>query len=190
LHNFADEKLGKATPYGVYDLNLNQGWVSVGINHNTAELAVETIRRWWYEMGSPLYPEAEELLITADYGSSNSNRCRLWKLKLQELADELGLTLQVCHFPPGTSKSNKIEYRMFCHISQNWRGRPLTSRSIIVKLISHTTTQQGLAIQAKLDKHQYQTGIKVGDAEFKTIALEPDKFHGEWNYRIQPRVRV
>ena len=190
LHDFADEKLGKAIPYGVYDLNLNQGWVSVGISHNTAELAVETIRRWWYEMGYPLYPEAEELLITADCGSSNSNRCCLWKLKLQELADELGLTLQVCHFPPGTSKWNKIEHRMFCHISQNWRGRPLTSRSIIVQLISHTTTQQGLAIQAKLDKHQYKTGIKVSDEEFKAIALEPDKFHGEWNYRIQPRVRV
>ena len=190
LHDFVDKNLGKAAPYGVYDLYMNQGWVSVGISHDTAELAVETIRRWWNEMGYPLYPEAAELLITADCGGSNSNRCRLWKLKLQELADELGLTIQVCHFPPGTSKWNKIEHRMFCHISQNWRGRPLASRSIIIKLINHTKTKQGLAIKAKLDKHQYKTGIKVSDEEFNTIALEQDKFHGEWNYRIQPRIRV
>jgi hypothetical protein len=164
--------------------------VSVGISHDTAELAVESIRRWWHEMGCSLYPDAAELLITADCGGSNSNRCRLWKLRLQELADEVGLQIQVCHFPPGTSKWNKIEHRMFCHISQNWRGRPLSSRSVIIKLISHATTQHGLAIQAKLDKHQYKTGIKVSDAEFNTIALEQDKFHGDWNYRIQPRTMI
>jgi Rhodopirellula transposase DDE domain len=147
LHDFPDEALGKAIPYGVYDLYQNQGWVSVGISHDTAELAVETIRRWWDEMGHSLYPGADQLLITADCGGSNSNRCRLWKLKLQELADEIQMTIQVCHFPPGTSKWNKIEHRMFCHISQNWRGRPLTSRGIIVQLISHTTTQQGLEIR-------------------------------------------
>jgi transposase len=190
LHDFADKELGKALPYGVYDLYANQGWVSVGISHDTAELSVESIRRWWHEMGCSLYPDAEELLITADCGGSNSNRCRLWKLRLQELADEVGLQIQVCHFPPGTSKWNKIEHRMFCHISQNWRGRPLSSRSVIIKLISHATTQHGLAIQAKLDKHQYKTGIKVSDAEFSTIALEQDKFHGDWNYRIQPRTRI
>ena len=164
--------------------------MSVGISHDTAELAVESIRRWWHEMGCSLYPDAEELLITADCGGSNSNQCRLWKLRLQELADEVGLQIQGCHFPPGTSKWNKIEHRMFCHISQNWRGRPLSSRSVIINLISHATTKHGLAIQAKLDKHQYKTGIKVSDAEFNTIALEQDKFHGDWNYRIQPRTRI
>jgi transposase len=187
VHDFPDKVQGKALPYGVYDLHQNQGWVSVGISHDTAELATETIRRWWNEMGKPLYPEATELLITADCGGSNGNRVRLWKLKLQELADTLGLTIQVCHFPPGTSKWNKIEHRMFCHISQNWRGSPLKSRSIIVNLISHTTTDKGLKIRAKLDKHQYKTGIKVGKAEFSSILIEKDQFHGEWNYRIQPR---
>jgi transposase len=190
VYDFPDEVQGKAVPYGVYDLQENQGWVSVGISHDTAELATETIHRWWNEMGKPLYPGASELLITADCGGSNGNRVRLWKLKLQELADALGLTIQVCHFPPGTSKWNKIEHRMFCHISQNWRGRPLKSRSIIINLISHTTTKKGLKIRAKLDKHQYKTGIKVGEAEFSDILMEKDKFHGEWNYRIQPREGV
>lgn len=190
VYDFPDKVQGKALPYGVYDLQQNQGWVSVGISHDTAELATETIRRWWDEMGKPLYPEASELLITADCGGSNGNRVRLWKLKLQELADTLGLRIQVCHFPPGTSKWNKIEHRMFCHISQNWRGRPLKSRSIIVNLISHTTTKQGLKIRVKLDKHDYKTGIKVGETEFSTIVLEKDKFHGEWNYRIHPREGV
>jgi transposase len=189
-HDFSDESLGKVLPYGVYDLTLNQGWVSVGISHDTAELAVESIRRWWYEMGKALYLKAEKLMITADCGGSNSNRCRLWKLKLQELADEIGLTIQVCHFPPGTSKWNKIEHRLFCHISQNWRGRPLTSRAIVVKLISNTTTKQGLQVKAKLDKHQYKTKIKVSDEVFQTIALKKDKFHGEWNYCIQPRATI
>jgi hypothetical protein len=187
LHDFPDEALGKALPYGVYDLFMNQGWVSIGISHDTAELAVESIRRWWYEMGQPLYLEAQQLLITADCGGSNSNRSRLWKLKLQDLADELSMSIQVCHFPPGTSKWNKIEHRLFCHITQNWRGRPLRSRAIIVNLISHTTTKQGLKVKAKLDKHQYKTKIKVSDDVFNTIALEKGKFHGEWNYRIHPR---
>lgn len=190
MHDFVDKKLGKALPYGVYDPCMNQGWVSVGISHDTAELAVESIRRWWYEMGYSLYREATHLLITADCGGSNSNRGRLWKLKLQQLADDLGLTIQVCHFPPGTSKWNKIEHRMFCHISQNWRGRPLRTRGIVVKLISHTTTTQGLEIKAKLDKHQYKTGIKVSDEEFNSIVLEKERFHGEWNYRIRPRASV
>jgi transposase len=190
IHDFPDESLGKALPYGVYDLTMNQGWISIGISHDTAELAVESIRRWWDEMGQALYPNAQKLLITADCGGSNSNRCRLWKLKLQELADEVGLTIQVCHFPPGTSKWNKIEHRLFCHISENWRGRPLSSRSIIVKLISHTTTQQGLQVKAKLDRHQYKTKIKVSDEAFRGISLEKEKFHGEWNYRIQPRTSI
>jgi hypothetical protein len=190
IHDFPDEFLGKALPYGVYDVTMNQGWMSVGISHDTAELAVESIRRWWDEMGQALYPDARNLLITADCGGSNSYRCRLWKLKLQELADEIGLAIQVCHFPPGTSKWNKIEHRLFCHISQNWRGRPLTSRGVIVKLISHTTTEKGLQVKAKLDKHQYKTKIKVSDEAFRAISLEQDKFHGEWNYRIQPRISV
>jgi Rhodopirellula transposase DDE domain len=186
-YDFVDQKLGKALPYGVYDLDLNQGWVSVGIDHDTAQFAVESIRRWWYEMGVSIYSRAQHLLITADCGGSNGYRVKLWKLELQHLADETGLTLHICHFPPGTSKWNKIEHRMFCHISQNWRGRPLTSRQVIVKLISHTTTHTGLRIQAKLDKHLYPTGIKVSDEELNSIALERDDFHGDWNYRIKPK---
>jgi len=180
VYDFVDEKRGKALPYGVYDLYLNQGWV-------TAQFAVESIRRWWDEMGSPLYPDAYQLLITADCGGSNGYRVRLWKLELQHLADDTGLAIEVCHFPPGTSKWNKIEHRMFCHISQNWRGRPLTSRQVVIKLINHTQTKQGLQIQAKLDKHHYKTKIKVNDEEFNAISIERDLFHGEWNYRIKPR---
>jgi transposase len=188
VYDFVDETRGKALPYGVYDLYLNQGWVSVGIDHDTAQFAVESIRRWWGEMGSPLYPKAVRLLITADCGGSNGYRVRLWKLELQHLADETGLEIEVCHFPPGTSKWNKIEHRMFCHISQNWRGRPLTSRQVVIKLINHTQTKQGLRIQAKLDKHHYKTKIKVTDEEFNTISIERDLFHGEWNYCIKPRI--
>lgn len=186
-YDFVDKKLGKALPYGVYDLYLNQGWVNVGIDHDTAQFAVESIRRWWYEMGLPIYPRAQHLLITADCGGSNGYRVKLWKLELQHLADETGLTIHVCHFPPGTSKWNKIEHSMFCHISQNWRGRPLTSRQVVVKLISHTTTKTGLRIQAKLDKHHYPTGIEVSDEEINSIAIERDPFHGDWNYRIKPK---
>lgn len=189
VYDFVDTDLGKAIPYGVYDLAANQGWVSVGIDHDTAEFAVATIRRWWYEMGRPLYPQATELLITADGGGSNGSRVRLWKYELQQLADALGLTIHVCHFPPGTSKWNKIEHRMFCHISQNWRGRPLVSREVVVNLISQTTTDQGLAIQAGLDDNRYPTGAKVPDELFNTIALERDEFHGDWNYKIKPRLK-
>lgn len=187
VHDFADPELGKVVPYGVYDLTANQGWVSVGIDHDTAEFAVASIRRWWYERGQPIYPEATDLLMTADCGGSNGHRVRLWKLQLQDLADELGMTVHVCHFPPGTSKWNKIEHRMFCHISQNWRGRPLISTEVVVNLISNTTTSKGLHIRAALDESRYRTGIKVTDEEFGSIALERDSFHGEWNYSIKPR---
>jgi len=187
VHDFVDPLLGKVAPYGVYDVAANEGWVSVGIDHDTAEFAVETIRRWWREMGCKLYPNAQRLLITADGGGSNSSRVRLWKFCLQGLADELGLEMRVSHFPPGTSKWNKIEHRMFCHISQNWRGRPLTSRQVVVNLIGQTTTATGLKIRAELDTASYPAGIKVSDAQMKTLALELDPFHGEWNYSLKPR---
>jgi hypothetical protein len=185
-HDFRDKQLGVAIPYGVYDLTQNDGWVSVGIDHDTAQFAVESIRRWWQHMGSLAYPEASELLITADAGGSNGTRCRLWKLSLQELADELGLKITVCHFPPGTSKWNKIEHRMFCHITQNWRGRPLVSQAVIVNLIGDTTTETGLTINAELDPNTYENGIKVSDAEIATVQLKQHKFHGDWNYCISP----
>ncbi len=187
VYDFIDPALGKVAPYGVYDVGANQGWVSVGITHDTAEFAVESIRRWWHEMGQSLYPSARRLLITADCGGSNGYRVRLWKVELQKLADHLGMTIQVCHFPPGTSKWNKIEHRMFCHITQNWRGRPLISREVIVNLIGNTTTTQGLRIQAQLDDRDYAAGIKVSDKELAEVVLERDEFHGEWNYRVKPR---
>lgn len=187
VHDFIDPELGKVAPYGVYDLTANAGWVSVGIDHDTAEFAVQSIRRWWLEMGQPLYRRAKRLLITADCGGSNGYRVRLWRLQLQHLADELGLAVQVCHFPPGTSKWNKIEHRMFCHITNNWRGRPLLSRQVVVNLIGSVTTAQGLKVQAALDENTYDAGIKVSDAELAAIAIERDDFHGEWNYRIKPR---
>lgn len=187
VHDFVDPALGKVTPYGVYDVGANQGWVSVGIDHDTAEFAVATIGCWWQEMGQVLYPGAAALLILADGGGSNSSRTRLWKVALQQWADEVGLRIQVCHFPPGTSKWNKIEHRMFCHISQNWRGRPLTSREVIVQLISQTTTQQGLTIKAALDEQAYPTGTKVSEEQWDALALERDEFHGDWNYRLIPR---
>ena len=160
--------------------------MSVGIDHDTARFAAETIRRWWQEMGEPLYPEAEELLITADGGGSNGYRVRLWKVAVQALADAVGLRLSVCHSPPGTSKWNKIEHRMFCHITRNWRGRPLTSRAVVVNLIGSTTTAAGLRIQAALDEHEYPAGIKVTDAEWARVRIEKHHFHGEWNYTIAP----
>jgi transposase len=187
VHDFIDQGLGKVAPYGVYDLTTNTGWVSVGIDHDTAEFAVESIRRWWREMGLPTYPSARRLLITADCGGSNGNRVRLWRRELQRLADELRLTVQVCHFPPGTSKWNKIEHRMFCHITANWRGRPLTSRQVVVNLIGSTTTQNGLSIKAGIDENTYEKGIKVSDEELASLAIERDAFHGEWNYRLLPR---
>lgn len=186
-HDFEDKRLGKVTPYGVYDPTYNAGWVSVGIDHDTASFATETIRRWWQEMGRQMYPEAEALLVTADAGGSNSSRSRLWKVAVQELADRIHLRISVCHLPPGTSKWNKIEHRMFCHITHNWRGRPLISRSVIVNLLGHTNTKTGLHIKAALDRHFYDIGLKVTDAQLAAIRIKRDTFHGEWNYTISPR---
>jgi transposase len=187
VHDFKDKELGKAVPYGVYDLAHNDGWVSVGIDHDTAQFASETLRRWWREMGAPAYPTAKELLVTADSGGSNGARCRLWKVELQKLANAIGLRISVCHFPPGTSKWNRIEHRMFCHISQNWRGKPLVSRSAIVELIGHTRTRTGLRIQSALDTNSYPQGIAVSDEELASVRIKKDRFHGEWNYTILPR---
>jgi Rhodopirellula transposase DDE domain len=184
--DFLDKKLGKVIPYGVYDLTCNCGWVSVGIDHDTALFATATLRRWWEEMGQERYPRADHLLVTADGGGSNGSRSRLWKVALQELADDIGLHIAVCHFPPGTSKWNKIEHRMFCHITKNWRGRPLVSRAAVVELIGHTTTKTGLQIQADLDTSAYRTGIKVTDEELAAVRIKKDMFHGEWNYTISP----
>jgi len=186
IHDFIDKELGKAIPYGVYDLTENQGWVSVGIDHDTARFATEAIRRWWRKMGVKHHGQARELLITADGGGSNGSRNRLWKVALQDLATGLGLPLQVCHFPPGTSKWNKIEHRMFCHITQNWRGRPLVSHEVVINLIAATTTQKGLKIQAGLDQGRYPTGIKVSDEDLEAVNLKRADFHGDWNYRIIP----
>jgi hypothetical protein len=186
VHDFVDKDLGKAIPYGVYDVGENQGWVSVGIDHDTARFATEAIRRWWKKMGTKRYRDAKALLITADGGGSNGSRCRLWKVALQDLAAQLELPIYMCHFPPGTSKWNKIEHRMFCHITQNWRGRPLVSHEVIIKLIANTATQTGLKIRAELDVGTYPTGIKVTDEELAAINLKRDKFHGEWNYSILP----
>jgi Rhodopirellula transposase DDE domain len=185
--DFPDEQLGKVVPEGVYDLTHNQGWVSVGIDHDTADFAAESIRRWWQEMGQPLYPRATKLLITADAGGSNGYRSRLWKVALQRLADAIGLRITVCHFPPGTSKWNKIEHRMFCHITKNWRGKPLSSRAVVVNLIGNTKTRTGLEVRAELDTNAYPTGLKVSDEELAAVHLTPDVFHGEWNYSIAPR---
>jgi hypothetical protein len=184
--DFPDKELGKVAPYGVYDLTENEGWVNVGITHDTAEFAVESIRRWWNRMGHQVYPEARELLVTADSGGSNASRSRLWKVCLQELADELGLKIRVCHFPPGTSKWNKIEHRMFCHITENWRGRPLVSHEVVVNLIGGTQTRTGLRIQAELDTSSYELGVKVTNKELEAVRLKRDEFHGEWNYTILP----
>jgi transposase len=186
VYDFVDDEQGRAAPYGVYDIAINEAWVSVGINHDTAEFAVETIRTWWKEMGSVSYPTATSLLIAADSGGSNGYRVRLWKLELQKLADEIAIPIHVCHLPPGTSKWNKIEHRLFSFITQNWRGKPLVTHHVIVNLISATTTKTGLTVKCKLDPHTYRTGRRVSDAEFATVHLSPDKFHGEWNYSIYP----
>jgi len=186
VHDFPDPKVKKAIPYGVYDLTRNEGWVSVGIDHDTARFAAASIQRWWTRMGRRRYPNARQLLITADCGGSNSSRTRLWKVALQELADDLGLELTICHFPPGTSKWNKIEHRMFCHITQNWRGRPLRNYTAIVQLIAQTTTTAGLTIHAELDDHEYPTKEEVTAAQLAQVKLQPDAFHGEWNYTIAP----
>jgi hypothetical protein len=187
VHDFKDKELGKAIPYGVYDVANNQGWVSVGIDHDTAQFAANSISRWYEDMGSKRFPRARELMITADGGGSNSCRSRLWKVALQGLADQLELKLRVCHFPPGTSKWNKIEHRLFSYITSNWRGQPLVSHEAIVNLIASTTTKTGLIVQAALDTNVYETGIKVSDDELARICLTPCDFHGEWNYTIAPR---
>ena len=187
VHDFIDTGLGQAIPYGVYDLAADKGWVSVGVDHDTAEFAVETLRRWWQRMGSRVYPRAKKLLITADGGGSNGTRCRLWKVELQRLADEIGLHIAVCHFPPGTRKWNKIEHRMFCHITENWRGRPLVSREVAVNLIGSTTTKTGLEIRAELDGGSYPVGREVTEQQREGLSIKREKFHGEWNYTIRPR---
>ena len=189
VHDFPDKKLGKAIPYGIYDLVSNEGWVSVGIDHDTAQFAVASIRRWWTEMGASRFPRAQKLMITADGGGSNSSRNRLWKVALQELANELQLPLQVSHFPPGTSKWNKIEHRLFSFITKNWRGRPLTSYQVIVELISNTTTEAGLIVKAAIDTTDYKTGVKISDEELAKVNIRRARFHGEWNYTIIPRKR-
>jgi hypothetical protein len=186
-HDVPDKVLGKVMPYGVDDEATNSGWGSVGIDHDTAEFAVETVRRWWRHMGSQVYPQAKRWLITADGGGSNGSRCRLWKVEVQRLADEIGLRISVCHFPPGTSKWKKIEHRMFCYSTENWRGRPLVSREVVVNLIGHTTTKTGLAIRSALDETCYPTGREVTAQQMESLSMKQDKFHGEWNYTIQPR---
>ena len=187
VHDFADKELGKAVPYGIYDVSANEGWVSVGITSDTAEFAVQSIRHWRAAMGCERYPNMRELTIRADCGGSNGVRVRLWKFELQKLADETGLTLHVHHYPPGTSKWNKIEHRLFCHITQNWRARPLLDRMTIVELIAATTTATGLKVARALDTRTYEKGKKVSDAEMKTLAIIGDPFHPEWNYTIRPR---
>ena len=189
-HDFRDPdpELGKAAPYGVYDIANDSGWVSVGIDNDTAQFAVESIRGWWRQLGQARYPHASCLTITADCGGSNGNRTRLWKTELQQLADESGLAISVCHFPPGTSKWNKIEHRLFSHISMNWRAKPLISRQTIVSLIAATTTRSGLTVHARLDERTYPKGIKISDAQLAAVNLENDDFHPEWNYTIKPRV--
>jgi hypothetical protein len=187
VYDFLSLADGKGIPYGVYDLTTNKGWVSVGTDHDTAQFAVQTIRQWWCQMGQQAYPKASELLITADGGGSNGRRCRLWKYELQRLADESGLDITVCHFPPGTSKWNKIEHRMFSYITKNWRGRPLTSYEVIVNLIANTQTENGLQIKALLDTTHYPIGIKVTNEELEALQLEKSEFHGEWNYTLKSR---
>ena len=187
VHDFVDAELGKVVPYGVYDIAANAGYVSVGIDNDTAQFSVNSIRRWLDVMGRERYPTADRLMITADGGGSNGSRVRLFKVELQKLADETRLTLQICHFPPGTSKWNKIEHRMFCHITQTWRGKPLTSRLAVVALIAATTTKTGLKVQCELDTRVYPKGIKVSDAEMDTLNIKGDPFHPEWNYTITPR---
>jgi transposase len=190
MHDFVIPALGRASPYGVYDIAANAAWVSVGTDHDTAAFAVESIRRWWHTMGQERYPGATRLLVTADAGGSNGYRLRLWKAELQKLADETGLEIAVCHFPPGTSKWNKIEHRLFSAISQNWRAKPLVSHEVIVNLIAATTTRTGLRVRSELDTNRYPAGRRVSDADMQTLYLRPDAFHGEWNYSLLPRLML
>lgn len=185
-HDFEIPELGKVAPYGIYDLYLNEGWVNIGIDHDTAAFAVESIRRWWYSMGQERYPQARQLLITADSGGSNGYRLKLWKVELQKLANDTGLSVSVCHFPPGTSKWNKIEHCLFSFISQNWRGKPLISHEVIIKLIAATTTGKGLKVQCQLDNNLYHKGLKVSKEELAKVNIQRDPFHGEWNYTVSP----
>lgn len=186
-YDFPDKEKGKACPYGIYDMARNEGWVNVGISRDTAEFAVESIRRWWTGMGCHRYPKATDLLITADGGGSNGYRIRLWKREIQNLSNELGISIHVCHFPPGTSKWNKIEHQMFSFMSRNWRCRPLENLGTIINLIASTTTKTGLQIEAELDKNEYEKGIKVSDDEMASLNIDRDSFHGEWNYKIMPQ---
>jgi len=183
-----DKTKGKAAPYGIFDISQNKGWVSVGISADTAEFSVNSIRAWWNEMGKALYPEATEIYINADGGGSNGSRVRLWKTELQKLANELLIVIHVSHLPPATSKWNKIEHKMFCFISKNWRGKPLIDTATIIQLISNTTTKTGVTIKAKLDENIYHTGIKISDEEMALVNIERDEFHGEWNYKISPQI--
>jgi hypothetical protein len=187
MHDFIDKVLGKAVPYGVYDLAQNSGFVAVGIDHDTAQFAVNSIRTWWYLVGKDLYPNAKRLMITADGGGSNGSRVRLWKVELQKLADELQIEIDVCHYPPGCSKWNKIEHRLFCHITQNWRGRPLLSLQTIIELIGATTTTKGLTVKSIADTRTYESGIKVADAELEALNIHGHSFRPQWNYTIAPR---
>ena len=185
VHDFIDKKLGKAVPYGIYDVTRNEGWVNVGIDHDTSEFAVESLRRWWRRMGRRAYPDATRLLVTADGGGSNGHRTRLWKRELQRFVDESGLNITVAHYPPGTSKWNKIEHRMFSHITQNWRGRPLETVETIVSLIANTTTKAGLRIRAAIDSRNYEKALQISDEEMARLHIKPHKFHGDWNYTIR-----
>lgn len=189
-YDFPDKVLGKVAPYGVYDIGRNEGWVNVGISSDTATFAANSIRTWWYVMGKEIYHAANSIMITADCGGSNSNRTRLWKWELQKLADELNKNIYVCHFPPGTSKWNKIEHKMFSYISMNWRAKPLISVEAVVNLIASTKTQSGLKVQAAIDRNLYETGVKVSKDDFNAINIEKDEFHGEWNYTIKPTIKI
>jgi Rhodopirellula transposase DDE domain len=188
VHDFVIPELGKVAPYGIYDIAANTGWVNLGITHDTAAFAVESIRRWWHACGAARYPAATRLLITADCGGSNGVRLRLWKRELQVLADELRIAITVCHLPPGTSKWNRIEHRLFAFITQNWRGKPLLSHQVIIQLIANTTTATGLSVACHLDANTYDKGIKVTDAEMAALNIQPADFHGEWNYTFTPRL--
>jgi transposase len=187
VHDFMLPELGKVAPYGVYDIAANAGWINLGITSDTAAFAVESIRRWWQELGKSRYPSADRILITADCGGSNGARVRLWKTELQTLADQTGLSITVAHLPPGTSKWNRIEHRLFAFITQNWRGKPLLTHQVIIQMIASTTTERGLTVQCRLDENTYDKGIKISDAEMATINIKPADFHGEWNYTIKPR---
>ena len=186
-HDFPDKELGKAIPYGVYDIELNEAWVSVGVSRDTAQFAVAAVRQWWTRLGQKRYSKPSRLLITADSGGSNGNRSRLWKYELQRMADKLNIIIEVCHYPPGTSKWNKIEHRLFCHITRNWRGKPLQTHQVVVSLVSSTRTTQGLEVHCGLDSAEYATGIKITNTEFDELRIKRNKFHGEWNYEILPR---